>query len=126
MSKYLDNVAIRLQVKYALCLDNKSFRRKLKELKISDDLHFVNSKADATVHWFENPDDVCCALVCIDNYKGRDPIGIAGLLLHEAVHIWQHHKEVVPEGHTNDELEATSIQKIAQELMWSYVEQTKS
>lgn len=46
----------------------------------------------------------------------KDQIEVYGLLLHEAVHVWQKVKKLMGEKEPSSEFEAYSIQAIAQDL----------
>lgn len=61
------------------------------------------------------------ALVTI-NEGGREPIQIAALIVHEAVHIKQAILESVGEDNVGHETEAYLVQRIAQDLMYMYAE----
>jgi len=56
-------------------------------------------------------------IVCLDDWQGRNPIEVAGLLVHEAVHIWQSYCDDIGETDPGREQEAYGVQAIAQELM---------
>lgn len=63
-----------------------------------------------------------CAIVCLaeDSQKTCNAIEIAGMLVHEAVHVWQYHAEKMGETKPGDEQEAYAIQAMSQELMAEY------
>jgi hypothetical protein len=56
--------------------------------------------------------------------EGATGIGLAALLVHEAVHIWQRCCDCIGETNPGDEQEAYAIQNIAQTLMEAYAEKT--
>jgi predicted Zn-dependent protease len=56
-------------------------------------------------------------VVCVQGWENRDPIEIAGLLVHEAVHVWQEHAYSIGEDTPGSEQEAYAIQAVAQELL---------
>jgi hypothetical protein len=61
-----------------------------------------------------------CCIVGLGSVEGRSPIEIAGLLVHEAVHVWQVYADRIGEKNPGIEQEAYAIQCIAQELMAEY------
>lgn len=108
-----------------LCLSEREFRKAIKHLKSPSIPRWVNANADATLHTFEHAKRGIVCVVCLGNCKGRSPIEVAGLLVHEAVHIWQHWCDDVGESNPGSEQEAYAIQSIAQELMAEYARRLK-
>ncbi|HEE6574468.1 UNVERIFIED_CONTAM: hypothetical protein KWE62_17950 [Acinetobacter baumannii] len=74
---------------------------------------FLDMGADAQVSTFS---DGAYAIVQIGDTEDKDQIQVYGLLLHEAVHIWQIVKRRMGERDPSVEFEAYSIQAIAQDL----------
>ena len=100
-----------------LCLSEGDFEAVLRHCKINERPPFVkNAWSSATLNWFESDGNLVCA-VCIRGFEGRNPVEVAGLLVHEAVHIWQAYSTRIGESEPGDEQEAYAIQSIAQELM---------
>ncbi len=67
------------------------------------------------------------ALVTIDPWSAdgkscADPIQIAALLCHEAVHIFQEDCRLIGEKTPSDEFQAYSIQSLTQNLLYAYAE----
>lgn len=56
------------------------------------------------------------AVVQLGDTSERNQIEVYGLLLHEAVHVWQKIKKLMGEREPSSEFEAYSIQAIAQDL----------
>lgn len=106
-----------------LCLSEKKFAKELKRMGITEPQPFVRSHtANATAHYFIDGRGGYSIIVTMRDYKGKDKIAIYGLLLHEAVHVWQEIKEHIGEREPSREFEAYSIQMIAQQLMWAFKE----
>ena len=82
--------------------------------------YLSSARADATVHFFDNQRGDSVAVVALGDTTGRSGVEVAGLLVHEAVHIWQTHRENIGETHPGREQEAYAVQGIAQELMAEY------
>lgn len=101
-----------------LCLSQEQFNQAMADLTISNPPPmFKNSRADATVTFFENPKGETVAVVALRNFESAEPTGVTGLLVHEAVHIWQRFRAEIGEDAPGDEIEAYAIQMIAQRLI---------
>lgn len=101
-----------------LCLSEVEFHAALRRLKVKSMPRWIAPGSDAMAHFFEHEGGKTCALVCMGEcWKKRTPIEIAGLLVHEAVHVWQQYCLDIGESRPGDEQEAYAVQSIAQELM---------
>ncbi|MDS7931844.1 hypothetical protein RMB13_20625 [Acinetobacter sp. V102_4] len=78
---------------------------------------FLDTGADAQVSSFS---DGTYAIVQIGDTADKDQLQVYGLLLHEAVHVWQIVKRRMGEREPSIEFEAYSIQAIAQDLFEMY------
>ena len=98
-----------------LCLSESEFREALRRIRPA----FIPrwTKSDATTHNFENEDGETCCLVCLRDPSKHNAVEVAGLLVHEAVHVWQQYCADIGEQRPGDEQEAYAVQAIAQELM---------
>ena len=113
---------------YCLVITERDYERELKRLKIArkDWPSYTNSvHANATAHFFSrtNSTDECC-IVTLRNWKRIKKVAVFGILVHEAVHIWQEMRDKIGERFPSPEFEAYAIQRIAQNLMHSFEEQT--
>lgn len=104
----------------ALCLSDTEFNKVVARLKCPIRPRWVIAGADATMHTFEHEDGGTACVVCLSGTEGRNPIEVAGLLIHEAVHVWQQYCEDAGEHRPGSEQEAYGIQSIAQELLAEY------
>ena len=106
---------------YGLCIDERSFMLELKRLKVprKEWPEFVSEGANATCHFFENARSRT-AIVCLRGHKGRSATEIYGLLIHEAVHIWQDECRAMREKNPGSEIEAYAIQSVSQNLIEAY------
>lgn len=80
---------------------------------VMDTQEFMHLGAGAQVDFFDNGKQ---CIVHLGDSSERTLIEIYGLLLHEAVHIWQKIKKLMGEKKPSVEFEAYSIQCIAQDL----------
>lgn len=129
-SKWLDRCAVELTYCYRLCVTEKDFYAELKRLKIPKSAwpKFIKTpQAHATLHYFEASGGDLCAIVCLrkDEAKKRPPDQIYGLLVHEAMHLWRACKEHIGETDPSSEFEAYAMQRISQNLIYSWMDQTK-
>lgn len=124
--KYLHRLPCAPLPYWTLCLSEAAFKRELRELKIDDIGDWITPGANATAHFnLRDNKGQPITLVCMDDTGQTDPVCVAGLLVHEAVHIWQHYRETYNEREPGSEQEAYAVQAISQELMWEYVRQKK-
>lgn len=107
-----------------LCLSEVEYRAALKHLKVDSSEPWISRYADATTHVRHDVRGLA-TIVCLGDMEGRTPIEIVGLLVHEAVHIWQEWCEHYSEKHPSAEQEAYAIQAISQELMAEYTRRLK-
>lgn len=129
-SMWLDRCAVELAYCYRLCVTEKDFQAEMKRLKLpkKDWPKFIKtSHASATIHFFESSDGNLCAICCLhkDAAKTKTPAQIYGLLVHEAMHLWRACKENIGETDPSLEFEAYAMQRISQNLIHSWMEQTK-
>ena len=126
--KYLDNSLLIGWISYALCLDPADYQREMRRLKVENPTPFLIEGKPATTHFFhlkEHKGESSVAIVCLGDCGDRDPISVATLLVHEAVHIWQEECEGMGEDCPGNEIEAYAIQRISTNLMRAYAEQTR-
>jgi hypothetical protein len=101
-----------------LCLSEAEYEAAMRDLKCKHYGAWISTpQASATTHHLSNHDGNLCAVVCMNDYAGRNPVEVAGLLVHEAVHVWQEYCDWYGEKTPGREQEAYAVQTIAQELM---------
>ena len=74
---------------------------------------------DATTHLFDDK-----AVVCL-SAAGKSKLQITGLLVHEAVHVFQYHMERIHETRPGDEQMAYGIQIVSMILIDAYKRRKK-
>lgn len=105
---------------FCLCTSEAQYNKVMKRLKTKNPPRWTNQGAPATTHTLENSDSKICCVVCIDVPSNISKGQVYGLLVHEAVHVWQQYCESIGESRPSSEFEAYTIQAIAQALMFSY------
>jgi hypothetical protein len=103
-------------VLYALARNQKQ----LNQITGSCQEKFLDVQADACVTYFENESNKSLCIVQLPDVADKTIVQIHGLLLHEAVHIWQKLKNKMYEDHPSIEFEAYSIQRIALDLFEAF------
>ena len=102
----------------SLCLSEAEFIRALKDCGIKESIAWIKTDyAQATAHYLHNTVGDLVCIVCLRDWENRNPVEIAGLLIHEAVHVWQEYAERIGERYPAREQEAYAIQAISQELL---------
>ncbi len=97
-----------------LCLDEVSFNRVCKKLGAEDlDWHHSNH---GTCYSLSDSEGKNCCIVAIRDWKKRSLIEVHGLIVHEAMHVWQYTKKVMGEDAPGREIEAYAMQNITLEL----------
>ena len=109
----------------ALCTTEAQFARACKDLSVQPPAFIRNSWSDASTHHFDGKHGLAI-VVCLRDAHKHSPIEVAGLLVHEAVHVWQAHVDQIGEATPGREQEAYGIQCIAQELMAEYARQLET
>lgn len=112
---------------FGLCLSEADFNRQMRRMSVPRNKWplWVGNFADASTHFLDNEDGRRAAIVCLNPRVKLTGIQLAAVLVHEAVHIWQEHRDMVGEKNPSSESEAYAIQSIAQRLMEAYQEARK-
>lgn len=100
----------------ALVLNEAEFRAAIAPFKLSSHPSWITATGSACVTHFQHEGKEVC-IVSIRGFEGRNPVEVAGLLIHEAVHVWQRYCSRIGEENPGDEQMAYGIQSIAQELL---------
>ncbi|MEB6681030.1 hypothetical protein [Acinetobacter lwoffii] len=86
---------------------------------VGDTQEFLHLGTGAQVDYYDGGKH---CIVQLGDCSERTLIEVHGLLLHEAVHIWQRIKKLMGEDEPSIEFEAYSIQRIAQDLFSMFEE----
>ena len=113
---------------YCLAIDEKGFRKVLKEIKLprNEWPEFMPYSAAAVTNFLTDSEGSNLIVVCYQHKKSYSAATIAGILAHEAVHVWQHTRDAIGEKSPSSEQEAYAIQNITRELMDSFQRQRKA
>lgn len=112
----------------SLCLSEDSFRHEMKRLKVpvSSWPKWIIEGYGGTTHTLEENEKHEMALViCIKKEKSSTRDAVIGLIVHEAVHVWQKVRDNLREEFPSTEFEAYSIQQITVNLIDAYNQLTK-
>lgn len=106
----------------ALVTSAKQYRMALKFLMVSerDAGPWLSCGSDARTHTFYDGSGQLSCIVAIMVSKKASQNAVVGLLIHEAVHVWQQYADSIGERAPSSEFEAYSIQVISQRLIESY------
>jgi hypothetical protein len=100
-----------------LCLHADELHAAMRHCGLHDRPPLTNDGYGGTLHHAKNNKGESVCMVGLAGWEGRDPVEVAGLLVHEAVHVWQQYCADIGEDRPGDEQEAYGVQAIAQELM---------
>jgi hypothetical protein len=126
MTRWLDRRIASPGPHLALALSQREFDKALKHCGVLRGAEWLNAGADATAHFLVRKGGGVTAVVCLQVTDERNSIEIAGLLVHEAVHVWQEYADAIGEHRPGREQEAYAIQSIAQELMAEFARRTQT
>jgi hypothetical protein len=124
---YCDRAIVESPIFYCLVLSEKAYHAECERLGVKrgdwgDWL--ASDHAHATANHLKDREGKPICIVCLGSREGRMEVQVYGLLIHEAVHIFQRICSYIGERAPSAEFEAYSIQRIAQELIHSYHQQT--
>ena len=127
MSKYrwLDRRVAKPGPFLTLCLSQEELTHALRGMT-KEHVEFPISGAVCTTLTHDKTNELC-AIVSVSKHSQENcnAIEMAGLLVHEAVHVWQEHAKWMNEHNPATEQEAYAIQGISQELMAEYARRMK-
>lgn len=104
-------------VHFGFCPDKKAWQREMKRMGVKNEPY---PASDGRCVTFESNGKTCAIVTIGKHIDGKDSNGVIGLLIHEAVHVWQLVRKTIGESKPSPEFEAYSIQAIAQELIAAY------
>ena len=118
--KWLDRRVAKLGPYLTLCLSEKELHSASKKLTHSK-IEFPITGAQCSTFCSQKTGELCAIVsVSQQSQNKNSSIELAGLLIHEAVHVWQAYVENLGEVRHGDEQEAYAIQGISQELLAEY------
>lgn len=125
MTKWLSRRVSAPGPNLCLCLSEVEYRAAMRQLKQDQTRDWIKTAhADATAHCFWSKGGVA-VVVCLTGWEDRNPIEVAGLLIHESVHVWQEWCDFYGETSPGREQEAYAIQAISQELLAEFARRTE-
>lgn len=118
--KWLNRRVARQGPYLTLCLSAEEQTHALRGLT-KEHIPFPATGALCSTLCSEKTNDLCCIVsVSKLSQEHLNSIEMAGLLIHEAVHVWQQYAKNIGETSPGMEQEAYAIQGISQELMAEY------
>ncbi len=107
-----------------LVLSQKEFDDALRHCGAAIGAEWLGQHANASAHHLRDKAGGLVCVVALGQFSERSPIEVAGLLVHEAVHVWQKYAEDIGEDCPGAEQEAYAIQAISQALMTEFARRT--
>jgi hypothetical protein len=104
---------------YGFCPSEKAWRRDMKKRGLDEPYPTTDARCTTFVQKSSGKTSV---LVTVGEHidDKDDPVGVVGLIVHEAVHVWQSVKEDIGESSPSKEFEAYALQHIVQQLFGAY------
>lgn len=101
-------------IDYGMCPSKEAWDKEMERMKISM-LFPLDGYVDGVTVSFEKEKENTKVIVCISPYPNYN--SFVGLIVHEAVHVWQQALEAIGEDKPSSEFEAYAIQGITQDLL---------
>ena len=117
--KWLGREAAKPGPYLTLCLSEEELRHASRGLT-KELLPYPRTGAMCSTFTKDGTNELCALVSLSEGHQQRDSIVVAGLLVHEAVHVWQAYAEHMGESRPGDEQEAYAIQQFSQQLMAEY------
>lgn len=111
-----------LPTHFGFCPSEKAWDREMKRLQVEDEPY---PRTDGRCTTLANrASGKFCILVTIGEHidPKDDPIGVLGLIVHEAAHVWQQIKKDIGEKRPSAEFEAYALQAIFIQLSSAYTD----
>jgi len=118
-NRWLDRRVAHAGPYLTLCLSEDELALVGKKLN-QNGLYFPVSGALCCTFVNKKSEQLCAVVSLSSSAQSKNAIEIAGLLVHEAVHVWQAYIEDMGERFPGAEQEAYGIQAISQELLAEY------
>lgn len=123
--KWLNRRMSQLGPYLTLCTTKAQYLQALKDCDVEQPDAWVSDRAGATVHHLHNLKGEAVCVVCIREHPDSSAVEIAGLLVHEAVHVVQSYFSDLGEREPASEQHAYAVQSVAQELLQAYADRLK-
>lgn len=107
---------------YGFCPSEAAWKREMRKMKVKGEAYPGNAGCVTT---FTHDGKTCCIVTLGEAAEapGRTRVEIAGLLVHEATHVWQKVREAMNDpGQPSVEFEAYSVQAIFQGLYQAWLD----
>lgn len=105
-----------------ICFNERDFHRELRRMQVppSQWSSWVTEGALATTHHLTSKAGSRASIVCIPVKPEMEGVDVAGILMHEAMHVLQEYLEYIGEQAVGRETQAYAVQAISVRLMQAY------
>jgi hypothetical protein len=103
---------------YGFCPSKKAWKAQKKKIGMSDE--YPETDGSCSSFWDTKTRKTIILVTISDRIDKTDHVGIMGLLVHEAAHVWQFACEDAGDTHPSREAEAYGIQTIFLSLLDAY------
>ncbi len=105
---------------YGFCPDEACWVKEMQRLNVNEDCPYPDSPGRCTI--FEYRGDLTCIVTICDEAIDFEPAQVAGIIAHEAMHVWQRMMKHIGEKKPSVEFGAYSYQAIYQNLLDAYAQ----